>query len=135
MYLSICLGYLSIHQLRKQSQQLILLQIVSLLNVWWSDGMRFFYQHVPVFFEFMTRKIIAPLWLRQKDDGLLSEEAWQVVLILRPWEEGILVYVLPPIYVCIELPRVGLARSLSVHVSGALVLWEYTQQQVFYRAI
>ena len=29
---------------------------------------------------------------------------------------------------CIEIPQFGVIRSLNVHVSGALCLWEYTKQ-------
>ena len=31
---------------------------------------------------------------------------------------------------CIEIPQFGIIRSLNVHVSGALCLWEYTKQQL-----
>ena len=31
---------------------------------------------------------------------------------------------------CIEIPQFGVIRSLNVHVSGALCLWEYTKQQI-----
>ena len=31
---------------------------------------------------------------------------------------------------CIEIPQFGIIRSLNVHVSGALCLWEYTKQQM-----
>ena len=31
---------------------------------------------------------------------------------------------------CIEIPQFGIIRSLNVHVSGALCLWEYTKQQI-----
>lgn len=30
---------------------------------------------------------------------------------------------------CIEIPQLGVVRSLNVHVSGAIALWEYTRQQ------
>ena len=29
---------------------------------------------------------------------------------------------------CIEIPQYGIVRSLNVHVSGALSVWEYTKQ-------
>ena len=31
---------------------------------------------------------------------------------------------------CIEIPHFGVIRSLNVHVSGALCLWEYTKKQI-----
>jgi len=27
--------------------------------------------------------------------------------------------------VCIEIPQLGIIRSLNVHVSGSILLWEY----------
>ncbi|XP_020577528.1 LOW QUALITY PROTEIN: uncharacterized protein LOC110022769 [Phalaenopsis equestris] len=30
---------------------------------------------------------------------------------------------------CVEIPQLGIIRSLNVHVSGAIALWEYTRQQ------
>ncbi len=30
----------------------------------------------------------------------------------------------------LEIPQLGMIRSLNVHVSGALIVWEYTKQQL-----
>lgn len=30
--------------------------------------------------------------------------------------------------VCVEIPQFGVTRSLNVHVSGALLVWEYIRQ-------
>ncbi|CAI5733748.1 unnamed protein product [Hyaloperonospora brassicae] len=54
----------------------------------------------------------------------------KMVLVLGRETEGIPVDVLQLVDVCVEIPQFGLVRSLNVHVSGALVLWEYTQQQL-----
>jgi len=32
--------------------------------------------------------------------------------------------------VCVEIPQLGLIRSLNVHVTGALMIWAYTQQKL-----
>ena len=32
--------------------------------------------------------------------------------------------------VCVEIPQQGVIRSLNVHVSGALLIWEYRRQQL-----
>ena len=37
-----------------------------------------------------------------------------------PWQE---------LDACVEIPQLGVIRSLNVHVSGALFLWEFTRQQ------
>lgn len=29
---------------------------------------------------------------------------------------------------CVEIPQYGIVRSLNVHVSGAICIWEYTKQ-------
>lgn len=38
--------------------------------------------------------------------------------------------VLQQLDVCVEIPQFGVLRSLNVHVSGALFLWEFTRQQI-----
>lgn len=32
--------------------------------------------------------------------------------------------------VCVEIPQHGVIRSLNVHVSAALLVWEYTRQHL-----
>jgi len=32
--------------------------------------------------------------------------------------------------VCVEIPQQGVVRSLNVHVSGAILIWEYRRQQI-----
>lgn len=32
----------------------------------------------------------------------------------------------------VEVPQVGIVRSLNVHVTGALFVWEYAKQHSFY---
>ncbi|GMF51525.1 unnamed protein product [Phytophthora fragariaefolia] len=59
----------------------------------------------------------------------------KMVLVLGREKEGIPVDVLQLVDVCVEIPQFGLVRSLNVHVSGALMLWEYTQQQIMSGAI
>ena len=36
--------------------------------------------------------------------------------------------VLQSLDVCVEIPQLGIIRSLNVHVCGALIVWEYTRQ-------
>jgi len=31
---------------------------------------------------------------------------------------------------CVEIPQLGVIRSLNVHVSGAICMWEYTKQMM-----
>ncbi|KAG7402212.1 hypothetical protein PHYBOEH_003471 [Phytophthora boehmeriae] len=59
----------------------------------------------------------------------------KMVVVLGREKEGIPVDVLQLVDLCVEIPQFGLVRSLNVHVSGALLLWEYTQQQLLSGAI
>jgi tRNA G18 (ribose-2'-O)-methylase SpoU len=51
------------------------------------------------------------------------------VLLLGNEQNGIPVELLPLLEVCLEIPMLGVTRSLNAHVSGAMVVWQYTQQQ------
>lgn len=52
------------------------------------------------------------------------------LLLLGNEKEGIPVELIQMLDVCVEIPQVGVIRSLNVHVSGALLVWEYTRQRV-----
>ncbi|KAK1356468.1 putative tRNA (Guanosine(18)-2'-O)-methyltransferase [Heracleum sosnowskyi] len=51
------------------------------------------------------------------------------VVVLGREKEGIPVELIHILDACIEIPQLGIVRSLNVHVSGAIALWEYTRQQ------
>lgn len=53
----------------------------------------------------------------------------KTVLVLGREKEGIPVDLIHILDACIEIPQLGVVRSLNVHVSGAIALWEYTRQQ------
>ncbi|WCJ25750.1 tRNA/rRNA methyltransferase (SpoU) family protein [Euphorbia peplus] len=53
----------------------------------------------------------------------------KTVLVLGREKEGIPVDIIHILDACIEIPQLGVIRSLNVHVSGAIALWEYTRQQ------
>lgn len=48
----------------------------------------------------------------------------------RNEREGIPADLIQQLDVCVEIPQQGIIRSLNVHVSGALLIWEYTRQQL-----
>lgn len=50
------------------------------------------------------------------------------VLLLGEEKKGIPISYLKLLDECIEIPQLGIVRSLNVHVSGAICLWEYTKQ-------
>ena len=43
-------------------------------------------------------------------------------------KEGIPAEYLRVVDVCVEIPQLGVIRSLNVHVSGAIMCWEYARQ-------
>ncbi|NWQ76051.1 TARB1 methyltransferase, partial [Columbina picui] len=52
------------------------------------------------------------------------------LLLLGNEHEGIPANLIHHLDVCVEIPQQGIIRSLNVHVSGALLIWEYTRQQL-----
>nr|XP_003473550.1 probable methyltransferase TARBP1 isoform X2 [Cavia porcellus] len=55
------------------------------------------------------------------------------LLLLGNEREGIPANLMQHLDVCVEIPQQGVIRSLNVHVSGALLIWEYTRQQLLKR--
>nr|ABF93471.1 RNA methyltransferase, TrmH family protein, expressed [Oryza sativa Japonica Group] len=53
----------------------------------------------------------------------------KTVLVLGREKEGIPVDIIHVLDACVEIPQLGIVRSLNVHVSGAIAVWEYTRQQ------
>ena len=54
----------------------------------------------------------------------------KTVLLLGKEKEGIPIECLSAVDQCIEIPQLGIIRSLNVHVSGAICIWEYTKQMM-----
>jgi tRNA G18 (ribose-2'-O)-methylase SpoU len=54
----------------------------------------------------------------------------KIVLVLGREKEGVPIEILDQVDDTIEIPQFGLVRSLNVHVSGALCIWEYTRQRL-----
>jgi tRNA guanosine-2'-O-methyltransferase len=52
----------------------------------------------------------------------------KTVLLLGKEKEGIPVEFLRLVDQSVEIPQLGIIRSLNVHVSGAICIWEYTKQ-------
>jgi len=49
------------------------------------------------------------------------------VVVLGNEQNGMPAAVLPLLDVCVEIPMLGVTRSLNAHVSGAMVMWEYVR--------
>jgi len=56
------------------------------------------------------------------------EQENKTVLLLGKEKEGIPIQFLQAVETCIEIPQFGMIRSLNVHVSGALAIWELTRR-------
>lgn len=54
----------------------------------------------------------------------------KTVLLLGKEKEGIPVEFLQAVDICVEIPQFGIIRSLNVHVSGSVAIWEYTKQML-----
>ncbi len=52
----------------------------------------------------------------------------RMLLVLGAEREGLPVDVLAEVDVVVEIPQLGVLRSLNVHVSAALVVWEWVRQ-------
>ncbi|XP_038671600.1 probable methyltransferase TARBP1 isoform X2 [Scyliorhinus canicula] len=59
----------------------------------------------------------------------------KTLLLLGNEREGIPANFIQYLDVCVEIPQCGIIRSLNVHVSGALLMWEYTRQQMMKQAV
>ncbi|KAF6023006.1 hypothetical protein EB796_018701 [Bugula neritina] len=55
----------------------------------------------------------------------------KTLLLLGNEKEGIPAELIQLADVCVEIPQQGIIRSLNVHVSGALLIWEYRKQRLF----
>jgi tRNA G18 (ribose-2'-O)-methylase SpoU len=53
-----------------------------------------------------------------------------IILLLGKEKEGIPMDFLLAVDQCIDIPQLGIIRSLNVHVSGAIVIWEQTRQRI-----
>lgn len=53
------------------------------------------------------------------------------ILLFSNEREGIPVHLIHMLDECVEIPQLGIIRSLNVHISGALLIWEYTKQHAF----
>eukprot|EP00742_Colponemidia_sp_Colp-10_P013954 GILJ01015798.1.p1 GENE.GILJ01015798.1~~GILJ01015798.1.p1 ORF type:complete len:123 (-),score=18.61 GILJ01015798.1:153-521(-) len=53
------------------------------------------------------------------------------VLVLGQEQSGIPADILASVDVCVEIPQLGVIRSLNAHVSASIVIWEYVKQLKF----
>ena len=53
----------------------------------------------------------------------------------RNEKEGIPVDIINLLDICVEIPQLGVIRSLNVHVSAAIAIWEYSKQNLNLNAV
>ncbi|KAJ0961816.1 hypothetical protein J5N97_029644 [Dioscorea zingiberensis] len=85
-----------------------------------------------VFLEKKRREGFSILGLEQTANSVPLDQysfPHKTVLVLGREKEGIPVDIIHVLDACVEIPQLGIIRSLNVHVSGAIALWEYTRQQ------
>ncbi|CCW60382.1 unnamed protein product [Phytomonas sp. EM1] len=70
----------------------------------------------------------------EQTSGSVSIASYQfpsrAVVVLGSEGHGIPAAIIPLLDVCVEVPQYGLIRSLNVHVTGAIVMYEYTRQHL-----
>jgi len=52
----------------------------------------------------------------------------RTLLLLGAEQQGIPVELLAHLDQCVEIPQLGMIRSLNVHVSASILVWEYSRQ-------
>ena len=53
------------------------------------------------------------------------------IVLLGEEQRGVPVELINLVDTCVEIPQLGVLRSLNVHVSASLLIWEFTKQQHF----
>ncbi|XP_042008836.1 uncharacterized protein LOC121757352 isoform X1 [Salvia splendens] len=107
-------------------------QLISVTADKWVPMMEVPVESMKVFLEKKKQQGFAILGLEQTAHSIPLDQynfPVKTVLVLGREKEGIPVEIIHMLDACIEIPQLGIVRSLNVHVSGALALWEYTRQQ------
>ncbi|KAH6767928.1 tRNA/rRNA methyltransferase family protein [Perilla frutescens var. frutescens] len=107
-------------------------QLISVTADKWVPFMEVPVESMKIFLEKKKQEGYAILGLEQTANSIPLDQynfPAKTVLVLGREKEGIPVEIIHMLDACIEIPQLGIVRSLNVHVSGALALWEYTRQQ------
>ncbi|XP_038906254.1 uncharacterized protein LOC120092116 isoform X2 [Benincasa hispida] len=107
-------------------------QLISVTAEKWVPIVEVPVNSMKLFLEKKKREGFSILGLEQTANSVpLDQYAFpkKTVLVLGREKEGIPVDIIHILDACVEIPQLGVVRSLNVHVSGAIALWEYTRQQ------
>jgi tRNA G18 (ribose-2'-O)-methylase SpoU len=82
------------------------------------------------------------LVLGREREGVPVEVSHCVLTRVPPWRlcsrwrvcgVSVVPQLIQELDICVEIPQFGVIRSLNVHVSAALLVWEYTRQRLLRR--
>ncbi|CAH9086609.1 unnamed protein product [Cuscuta europaea] len=107
-------------------------QLISVTAEKWVPILEIPVSSIKAFLEKKKHEGFSILGLEQTANSIsLDQYAFpkKTVLVLGREKEGIPVDIIHILDSCIEIPQLGVVRSLNVHVSGAIALWEYSRQQ------
>ncbi|XP_043715500.1 uncharacterized protein LOC122663896 isoform X2 [Telopea speciosissima] len=106
-------------------------QLISVTAEKWVPIIEVPVSSMKIFLEKKKREGFSILGLEQTANSIPLDQYQfpkKMVLVLGREKEGIPVDIIHVLDACIEIPQLGVVRSLNVHVSGAIALWEYTRQ-------
>lgn len=106
-------------------------QLISVTAEKWVPIIEVPISNIKVFLEKKRKEGFSILGLEQTANSIrLDQYSFPIktVLVLGREKEGIPVDIIHVLDGCVEIPQLGIIRSLNVHVSGAIALWEYTRQ-------
>ncbi|KAI7987820.1 putative methyltransferase TARBP1 [Camellia lanceoleosa] len=107
-------------------------QLISVTADKWVPIVEVPVSNLKVFLQKKKREGFSILGLEQTANSIPLDQyifPKKTVLVLGREKEGIPAEIIHILDACIEIPQLGVVRSLNVHVSGAIALWEYTRQQ------
>ena len=96
----------------------------------WIDLVEVTPANLPGYIKNLQKNGYTAVCLEQTHDSVeISEYKFppKTVLILGNEKSGVAVEYLPLMDVCVEIPQRGVIRSLNVHVSGAIAMWQYNR--------
>lgn len=92
---------------------------------------------LPVYLEGLRRRGYTIVGIEQTANSV-SMEAFafpeRCAVVLGAEGQGVPAPLIPLLDVCVEIPQYGLIRSLNVHVTGAVAMYEYTRQHLMGKA-
>ncbi|CAM8877721.1 unnamed protein product [Rhodiola kirilowii] len=107
-------------------------QLISVTAEKWVPIVEVPVNSIQIFLEKKKRQGFSILGLEQTANSVPLDQfsfPKKTVLVLGREKEGIPIDIIHILDACIEIPQLGVVRSLNVHVSGAIAIWEYTRQQ------